>query len=35
MAVDAEDLAEQFLAEAVHHRHDDDERRDPEHDAEK
>ena len=34
MAVEAEDLAEQFLAEAVHHRHDDDERRDAEHDAE-
>ena len=34
MAVEAEDLAEQFLAEAVHHRHDDDERRDAQHDAE-
>ncbi len=28
MAVEAEDLVEQFLAEAVHHRHDDDQRRD-------
>ena len=34
MAVEAEDLVEQFLAEAVHHRHDDDQRRDAEHDAE-
>ena len=28
-------LVKQFLAEAVHHRHDDDQRRDAEHDAEK
>ena len=34
MAVEAEDLVEQLLAEAVHHRHDDDQRRDAEHDAE-
>ena len=34
VAVEAEDLVEQLLAEAVHHRHDDDERRDAEHDAE-
>ena len=34
MAVEAEDLVEQFLAEAVHHRHHDDQRRDAEHDAE-
>ena len=34
MAVEAEDLVEQFLAEAVHHRHDDDEGRNAEHDAE-
>ena len=34
MAVEAEDLVEQFLAEAVHHRHDDDQRRHAEHDAE-
>ena len=34
VAVEPEDLVEQFLAEAVHHRHDDDEGRDAEHDAE-
>ena len=34
MAVETEDLVEQFLAEAVHHRHHDDQRRDAEHDAE-
>ena len=34
VAVEAQDLAEQFLAEAVHHRHHDDERRDAKHDAE-
>jgi hypothetical protein len=34
MAVEAEDLVEQFLAEAVHHRHHDDQRGDAEHDAE-
>ena len=34
VAVEAEDLVEQFLAEAVHHRHHDDQRRDAEHDAE-
>ena len=33
MAVQAEDAAEQFLAEAVHHAHDDDERGDAECDA--
>ena len=33
MAVDADDLVQQFVAEAVHHRHDDDQRRDPEQDA--
>ena len=34
VAVEPEDLVEQLLAEAVHHRHHDDEGRDPEHDAE-
>ncbi len=34
MAVEAEDLADQFFAKAVHDRHDDDQRRDAEHDAE-
>ena len=34
MAVEAEDAAQQLDAEAVHHRHDDDERRDAERDAE-
>ena len=34
MAVEAEDLAQQFLAEAVHHRHDDDQGRHAQHDAE-
>src|SRR5262245_5964117 len=34
MAVQPEDLVEQLLAEAVHHRHHDDQRRDAEHDAE-
>ena len=34
MAVEAEDLVEQLLAETVHHRHHDDQRRDAEHDAE-
>ena len=34
MAVEAEDLVQQFLAEAVHHRHHDDQRGDAEHDAE-
>ena len=34
VAVEAEDLAEQFLAEAVHHRHDDDQGGDAQHDAE-
>ena len=34
MAVDAEDAGQQLGAKAVHHRHDDDERRDAEHDAE-
>ena len=33
VAVEAEDLGEQLVAEAVHHRHDDDQRRDAEHDA--
>ena len=31
--VEAEDLGEQLVAEAVHHRHDDDQRGDAEHDA--
>src|ERR1700675_2505895 len=35
MSVEAENLVEQFLAEAVHHRHHDDQRGDAEHDAEK
>ena len=35
MAVETEDLVEQFLAKAVHHRHHDDQRCDAEHDAEK
>jgi hypothetical protein len=34
MAVEAEDLVEQFMAEPVHHRHHDDEGGDAEHDAE-
>ena len=34
MAVEAEDAAQQLGAEAVHHRHDDDERGDAERDAE-
>ena len=34
MAVEAQDLVEQLLAEAVHHRHHDDEGGDAEHDAE-
>ena len=34
VAVEAEDLVEQFLAEAVHHGHHDDQRGDAEHDAE-
>ena len=34
MAVDAEDAGQQLGAKAVHHRHDDDQRRDAEHDAE-
>ena len=34
MAVEAEDLVEQFLAEAVHHRHHDDQGGDAQHDAE-
>ena len=34
MPVEAEDLVQQFLAEAVHHRHHDDQRGDAEHDAE-
>src|SRR6476660_10597713 len=34
MAVEAENLVEQFLAEAVHHGHHDDQRGDAEHDAE-
>src|SRR5262245_48470752 len=33
MTVEAENLVEQFLAEPVHHRHHDDQRRDAEHDA--
>src|SRR5690606_2817180 len=33
MPVEAEDLAQQFLAEAVHHRHDDDQRRHADGDA--
>ena len=33
VAVEAEDLVDQLGAEAVHHRHDDDQRRDAEHDA--
>ena len=34
MAVEAENLVQQFLAEAVHHGHHDDQRGDAEHDAE-
>ena len=34
MAVEADHLLHQVVAEAVHHRHDDDQRRDAEHDAE-
>ena len=34
MAVEPEDLGQQLLAKAVHHRHDDDQRRHAEHDAE-
>ena len=34
MAIESENFVEQFLPEAVHHRHDDDERRNAEHDAE-
>ena len=34
MAVEAENFVEQLFAEAIHHRHDDDERGDAEHDAE-
>src|SRR3954468_813310 len=34
MAVHADDLVDQFLAEAVHDGHHDDQRRNPEHDAE-
>src|SRR3979411_109436 len=34
MTVKSQNLVEQFLAEAVHHRHDDDQRGDAEHDAE-
>ncbi len=34
VAVEADHLLHQIVAEAVHHRHDDDQRRDPEHDAE-
>ena len=34
VAVEADHLLHQVVAEAVHHRHDDDQRRDPEHDAE-
>ncbi len=34
VAVDPEDLVEELGAEAVHHRHHDDERRDAEHDSE-
>src|SRR6476660_3390661 len=34
MAVQPQHLVEQFLAEAIHHRHDDDQRGDAEHDAE-
>src|SRR6185312_7070813 len=34
MAVNAENLAQKLMPEAVHHRHDDDERRHAEHDAE-
>ena len=33
MSVDAEDLAEKFGAETVHHRHDDDQGGDTKHDA--
>src|ERR1700674_753428 len=35
MAVEAENLVQQFLAEAVHDRHHDDQRGDAEHDAQK
>ena len=35
MAVEPENLRQQFLAKPVHHRHDDDQRGDAEHDAEK
>src|SRR5260221_9998995 len=34
MSVEAEDLVQELLAEAVHHGHHDDQRRDAEHDAE-
>ena len=34
MAVEAQNLVEQFLAESIHHRHDDDQGRNAEHDAE-
>ena len=34
VAVEADHLLHEVMAEAVHHRHDDDQRRDPEHDAE-
>ena len=34
MAVEAEDLLQEFVAESVHHRHDDDQGRHAEHDAE-
>jgi len=33
MAVQSDDLVEQFGAEAVHHAHHDDQGRDPEHDG--
>ena len=35
MAVEAKDLLQQLLAEAVHHRHDDDQGGDAKHDADK
>jgi hypothetical protein len=34
VAIEAQDLVEQLDAEAIHHRHDDDQVRDPERDAE-
>ena len=34
MTIEAEDFVEQFLAESIHHRHHDDEGRNPEHDPE-